>query len=222
MKRFDRVRRCIAPAPNRDNRSSVYGANIGSVVLRGDFSGGSTHGSSGLWRRLPGERVPALRLPFAPGEVLPGSTISLADLARRRSLAVLFYADVVPDETGESRAGGRQDLEDARLAGWREHEPELEDLGYWIVAVSSQSSEAQVEFAMDRMLSSFMFLSDSDLRLADELGLPTRMVSDGARVYETLTMLVRQGGRIWWVFFPLEHPERDAALVLERIRNPHA
>jgi peroxiredoxin len=190
---------------------------MGSLVLRGNRREASVGDSSGLWRCLPGEQVPALRLSFAPGEVLPGSMVSLADLARRRSLAVFFYSGVVSERVGEGGAG----VEDARVEGWREHEPELRELGYEVVGVSSQSPEVQAQFALDRMLS-FMFLSDSELLLADELELPTRRPPGGERVYESLTMLVRRGGRIWWVFFPLDYPEFDAAIVTERIRRPYA
>jgi peroxiredoxin len=144
--------------------------------------------------------------------------MSLAELAHHSALAVFFYRGVVSEGLAQSGGGGVGIETAARMAGWREREPELEELGYWIVGVSSQSSEAQVEFALDRMLSSFMFLSDSELLLADELGLPTGTGPDGERVYEPLTMLIRDG-RIWSVIHPVVWSEVDAEIAIERIRR---
>ncbi len=175
---------------------------------------------SGLWGRLLDEPAPALRLPFAPGEALPGSMVSFAELSRRRSLAVVFSCGVVSGGAGEGRVGG-VGVEDARLEGWREHESELAELGYDVVGVSSQSSEVQVQFAMDRMLSSFLFLSDRELLLVDKLGLPTSRGPGGKRVHEPLTILMKDG-RIWWVFYPVDNPKFDAAIVIERIGRLHA
>jgi peroxiredoxin len=181
--------------------------------------GRSAGGSSGLWARLVGLGAPALRLPFAPGEALDGSVVSLAELARRVSLAVFFYGGVASKGTARGRRGGVGIEAGARVEGWRECEVELEELGYRIVGVSSQSSEVQVQFALDRMVSSFTFLSDSELLLADELGLPTGRGRAGERVYEPLTMLIRDGC-IWWVFYPLTSPAVDAEIAIKRIRSP--
>lgn len=179
---------------------------------------GSVDESREVSQRLRGVEAPAVRLPFAPGESLPGSMVSLAELGRRSSLAVLFYGGLVPAGAGDVRDED-VDVERARAEGWREREPELEGLGYEIVGVSTQTSEEQTQFALDRMLS-FAFLSDRELLLARELGLPTGRGSSGERVYEPLTMLVRNG-RIWWVLYPLDCSELDAEVAIERIRNSH-
>jgi peroxiredoxin len=162
-----------------------------------------------------------VRLSFAPGEVLPGSVVSLAELARRGSLAVFFYGGVASEGAARGRRGGVGIEAGARVEGWRERESEFEELGYRIVGVSSQSSEAQAELALDRMVSSFTFLSDSELLLADELGLPTGRGPAGERAYEPLTMLVRDGC-IWWVFYPLDCPAVDAEIAIKRIRKSRA
>jgi peroxiredoxin len=196
---------------------NVPGGSAGSLVLSAGF-GGSTGGSSEWWARLVGMRAPAVRLPFAPGEALPGSVVSLAELARRDSLAVFFYSGVASKGAARGRRGGVGIEAGARVEGWRECEVELEELGYRILGVSSQSSEAQVQFALDRMVSSFTFLSDSELLLANELGLPTGRGPAGERVYEPLTMLIRDGC-IWWVFYPLMSPAVDAEIAIKRIRR---
>jgi peroxiredoxin len=196
---------------------NAYGANMRPLALRASCDG-SAAGSSGLRGRLVGVQAPAVRLPFAPGEPLPGSVVSLAELARRDSLAVFFYGGIASEGAARGRRGGVDIEAGARVEGWRECEAELEELGYRIVGVSAQSSEAQAELALDRMVSSFMFLSDSELLLADELGLPTGRGPAGERTYEPLTMLIRDG-RILWVFYPLMSPAVDAEIAIKRIRK---
>ncbi len=153
--------------------------------------------------------------------------VSLAEMAARRSLAVVFYRGSGFDGAGGDREGAGEDrveavgVEDARLEGWREGEPELAELGYDVLGVSAQSPEEQARFALDRMLS-FVFLSDSELLLADELGLPrSGALGEGRGVYEPLTMLV-EDGRVAWVFYPLERPESDAEVAVERVRGLRA
>lgn len=199
---------------------SVRGLSAGPLALRASCEGSSTGGSSGR-ERLVGVQAPALRLPFAPGEVLPGSVVSLAELARSGSLAVFFYGGVASKGAARGRRRRVGIEAGARVEGWRERESELEELGYRIVGVSSQSSEAQAQFALDRMVSSFTFLSDSELLLADELGLPTGREPAGEWAYKPLTLLVRDG-RIWWVFYPLTSPAVDAEIAIERIRRSHS
>jgi peroxiredoxin len=213
-----------SPRPRRwrsrrgwEGRMSVRGLSVGPLVLRAS-SGGSAGASSELSSRLVGVRAPVSRLPFAPGEPLPGSMVSLAELARRDSLAVFFYGGIASGGAARGRRGGVGIEAGARVEGWRECEAELEELGYRIVGVSSQSSEAQAELALDRMVSSFTFLSDSELLLADELGLPTGRGPAGERAYEPLTMLIRDGC-ILWVFYPLMSPAVDAEIAIKRIRK---
>ena len=55
-------------------------------------------------------------------------------------------------------------------------------------------------------------LNDSDLRLADDPGLPTFAV-EGRRLYKRLTMIVR-GGEISDVIYPVFPPGSDAAQAL--------
>jgi len=179
--------------------------------------GGPVGGLHGLWWRLCGVAAPAVRLPFAPGELLEGSMVSLAELARRSSLAVFFYrglgsggvGDVLDEEWGVERA---------RVEGWRECEPELEEMGYEVVGASTQSLEVQAQFALDQLFS-FMLLSDSGLLLAEELELPTKGELGGVRVYEPLTMLIR-AERITWVFYPVDQT-RDARNVTDWLRSIH-
>lgn len=195
---------------------------IGEVAGRGRLvwpggSGGPIGGLHGWWWRLCGVAAPAVRLPFAPGELHEGSVVSLAELARRRSLAVFFYRGLGSGGVGDDRDEGWE-VEMARIEGWRECEPELEEMGYEVVGVSTQSLEVQAQLALDRLFS-FMLLSDRGLLLADELELPTKRESGGVRVHEPLTMLIRDG-RITWVFYPVDQA-RDARNVTDWLRSIH-
>jgi peroxiredoxin len=157
--------------------------------------------------------VPAVRLPF----VLE-AMVSLAELARRHSLAVFLYAGLTSQGDGEQE-DVEVGIEMARAWGWREHGAELEGLGYRVVGVSTQSPEVQLQFASDELLD-YTLLSDIELLLADALRLPTRWVA-GEWVYEPLTMVV-QRGRIVRVFHPVEDLAGDAANITGWIRRVHA
>jgi peroxiredoxin len=192
------------------------GAARGGLVFSAG-SGGPIGGLHGWWWRLCGVAAPAVRLPFAPGELHEGSMVSLAELARRRSLAVFFYRGLGSGGVGDNRDEGWE-VEMARIEGWRECEPELEEMGYEVVGVSTQSPEMQAQLALYRLFS-FMLLSDSGLLLADELGLPTKHEPSGVRVHEPLTMLFR-AGHITWVFYPVDQA-RDARNVTDWLRSIH-
>jgi peroxiredoxin len=157
-------------------------------------------------------------LPFAPQGEHVGAIVSLSELARHRSLAVCFYRGAVPVEESDQARAAQDDTEDVRLEGWREHEAELAVLGFDVVAISSQSAEAQAQCVLGRLPTSILFLSDKDLSLAKDLELPTAMWPEGEWVYEPLTLLV-EDGCISWVFFPLEHQRFDAAIATEWARR---
>src|SRR4029077_8118124 len=118
-----------------------------------------------LERRLIGVSAPTVPLPFAPD-----APVSLAELARRRSLVVFFF----PGATASTRWG--EDPGTAQAWAWRERETELELLGCIVVGVSTPSPEAQAKFAADELLG-YMLLSDTELELARELALPTMNVA---------------------------------------------
>lgn len=172
------------------------------------------------WARLLGVPAPDVELPFSPEEVLTGSVLSLADLARRRSLVVCFYGDLVPLDAGRGESGAPRvevEVERARARGWRDYEAELGELGYEVVGVSAQSAKVQAQFAGDWLLG-FTLLSDKGLLMADLLGLPTRRGSGGEQVYDALTVLIRDG-RISRVFYPVDESACDAAIVTASIRT---
>lgn len=183
-------------------------------------SGGPVSGWEGLGECLLGRIAPNAPLPFVPGELLSGTVVSLRALARRGSLAVSFYPELVPlgAEAGQDLAG--VEVERVRAQGWRGYGAELGVLGYRVVGVSAQSAEVQARFGEDWLLG-FTLLSDTGLFLADELGVPTKRGSDGLRVFEALTILIRDG-RVSRVFDPAACGECDAAIVTASIREHRA
>jgi peroxiredoxin len=80
-----------------------------------------------------------------------------------------------------------------------------------VVGVSAQSAAEQLEFAGREQIP-FPLLSDSGLKLAGELGLPT-FEAAGSTLYRRLT-LVAEVGEIVKAFYPVFPPDRDAAAVL--------
>lgn len=166
-------------------------------------------GSCGLAERLVGVEAPALELPWTAE-----AKTSLAELGRRRSLVVFFYPGVQTRTSGDEEA----DVDTIRAWAWRDHESELRLLDHIVVGVSTQSVEAQMQWASLELLD-YMLLSDSELKLAHVLGLPTTRITN-QRAFDALTLIVRNG-RIVHVFYPID-PVHDAEIVTDRIRRIHA
>ena len=80
-----------------------------------------------------------------------------------------------------------------------------------MVGIGAQSPAEQREFA-EREHIPFPLLSDSELKLAAALRLPTFEV-EGMALYKRLTF-VAEAGTIVKVFYPVFPPDRNAAEVL--------
>jgi peroxiredoxin len=158
---------------------------------------------------LEGTPVPGLALASTRG-----GTADLAELARRRRLVVYVYPRTgVP---GEPSPAGWDDIPGARgctpqSCAYRDSLAEFERLGAAVVGVSAQDPDEQREFA-EREQIPFPLLSDSGLKLAATLGLPTFEV-EGRTLYKRLTF-VAEAGRIVKVFYPVFPPDRNAVEVL--------
>ena len=99
--------------------------------------------------------------------------------------------------------------------GFRDHAAELAELGATVAGLSAQTLDDQVEFA-DRNHMPFPVIADPDLRLRDELRLPTFEIA-GHTLYKRLALIARQG-RIVRVFYPVFPPDRNAADVVEWLK----
>jgi peroxiredoxin len=157
---------------------------------------------------LEGMRVPALLLPSTLG-----GTADLADLASERFVAYVYPRTGVP---GQPLPIGWDDIPGARgctpqSCAFRDALAGFTQLGATVAGISAQDPDEQREFA-EREHIPFPLLSDSDLKLAGELRLPT-FETEGMTLYKRLT-LVAEAGRIVKVFYPVFPPDRNAAEVL--------
>ena len=171
----------------------------------------------GAARGLAGKRLPEIELPSTAGGTV--------DLARASPRFVLY---VYPSATGTADlpARGWKEIPGAfgctvESCAFRDRRKSFEDLGVTVMGLSAQTTEAQRAFAGRKEIN-FPLLSDPDLKLSRELGLPTFTAGD-LHLYKRLT-LVADSGRILKVFYPVFPPDTHPADVLEWVRahvEPH-
>lgn len=152
--------------------------------------------------------MPELALPSSRG-----GTAELAELARGLLVAYLYPRTGVP---GQPLPVGWNEIPGARgctpqSCAYRDAQAEFAALGASVVGIGAQSPDEQREFAAREQIP-FPLLSDSELRLATALRLPTFEV-DGMTLYKRLTF-VAEAGRIVKTFYPVFPPDRNAAEVL--------
>jgi peroxiredoxin len=157
---------------------------------------------------LPGSSLPSLELPSTAG-----GTADLSALGPGRLVVYIYPRTGTP---GEPSPPGWDDIPGARgctpqSCAYRDSLAEFERLEAAVVGVSAQSAAEQLEFA-GREHIPFPLLSDSGLKLAWEIGLPT-FEAAGSTLYRRLT-LVADAGEIVKVFYPVFPPDRDAAEAL--------
>jgi peroxiredoxin len=157
---------------------------------------------------LKGEPVPALGLPATSGERI--------DLAQVAAGALVVYCYPRTGRPGDPLPPGWDEIPGARgctpqACGFRDHFAELDALGVKVLGLSAQPLEEQIELS-GRLGLPYPVLSDTDLRLAAALRLPTFEVA-GMRLYRRLTFIAR-AGRIVKVFYPIFPPDENAADVV--------
>jgi peroxiredoxin len=167
----------------------------------------------GAAAHLTGMAVPELALPAAEG-----GAVDLANLARGRLVAYAYPRTGVP---GQPSPLGWDDIPGARgctpqSCAFRDALAEFTRLGAAVIGISAQEPEEQREFA-EREHIPFPLLSDSDLKLAVELQLPT-FEAEGTTLCRRLTFIA-EAGRIVKVFYPVFPPDRNAAEVLAWLAN---
>jgi peroxiredoxin len=165
---------------------------------------------------LLGSAVPSLRLPSTRG-----GEIDLSDAIGERLVVYVYPRTGKP---GEPSPAGWDDIPGARgctpqSCAFRDSLAEFTALGTAVIGVSAQSSDEQREFA-DREHIPFPLLSDSDLRLVDELRLPTFEV-EGMTLYKRLTFIA-EANRIAKIFYPVFPPDLNANEVLTWLRGRRA
>jgi peroxiredoxin len=157
---------------------------------------------------LEGMSAPEVELPSTRG-----GSASLPTLAQGRLVAYVYPRTGMP---GQPLPTGWDDIPGARgctpqSCAYRDSLAEFERFEATVVGISAQPPGEQREFA-EREHIPFPLLSDSDLRLADRLRLPTFEV-EGMTLYRRLTF-VAEAGRIVKAFYPVFPPDRDAGEVL--------
>ena len=161
---------------------------------------------------LVGLDVPPLVLESSDGP------FDLAGFATRLGVLYVYPATGVP---GRPSPDGWDAIPGARgctpqSCAFRDHAAELAQLGASVAGLSAQSLAAQIEFA-EREHMPFPVVSDSTLRLADALDLPT-FAFGGRTLYKRLTLIL-EAGRVEHVFYPVFPPDGNAADVVAWLRS---
>ena len=165
---------------------------------------------------LSGMALPQIHLPSTLGD-----TADLTEIASGRLVAYVYPRTGTP---GEPSPAGWDDIPGARgctpqSCAYRDSLAEFSSLGATVIGISAQSPEDQAEFA-EREHIPFPLLSDSDLKLAGELRLPT-FEADGMTLYKRLTF-VAEKSKIVKTFYPVFPPDRNAAEVLAWLNRRRA
>jgi peroxiredoxin len=162
---------------------------------------------------LPGSSLPELALRSTQGGLL-----DLAQSAAGLLVAYVYPRTGVP---GQPLPDGWDDIPGARgctpqSCSYRDSVAEFASLGAEIIGISAQSHAEQLEFAQREHIP-FPLLSDSDLRLAEHLRLPTFEAGD-MTLYKRLTF-VAEAGEVVKIFYPVFPPDRNAGEVLAWLRG---
>ena len=157
---------------------------------------------------LPGSEVPSIAL-----RSTLGGKLDLAEAAQERLVAYVYPRTGVP---GQPLLEGWDDIPGARgctpqSCAFRDAQQDLARHGATLIGISAQTPEEQAEFAQREHIP-YPLLSDSELELADAMGLPTFETS-GLELYKRLTF-VAERGRIVKVFYPVFPPDRNAGDVV--------
>jgi peroxiredoxin len=167
----------------------------------------------GAAAHLSGTDLPDIALPATDG-----GNIGLAALSGR----TVIYAYPRTGQPGRPSLAGWDAIPGARgctpqSCSFRDHFTELKDLGATAVfGLSTQDSAYQRE-ARDRLQLPFELLSDEDLTLSKAISLPL-FEAGGMTLMKRLALIVRDG-RIEHVFYPVFPPGRNAADVIEWLRD---
>jgi peroxiredoxin len=153
------------------------------------------------------------RLPSISLAATFGSNVDLGALPGR---TVLYLFPRISGPDGDSPTGW-DEIPGARgctpeACAFRDRFSDLRASGATrVLGLSSQSVEEQAE-AVSRLQLPFAMLSDPELRLATELGVPTFALGD-SRFYRRLT-LIASGRTIEKIFYPIDAPGENATQVL--------
>jgi peroxiredoxin len=158
---------------------------------------------------LAGQPMPHLSLPSTSGE-----NMALDELGPGRTVLYVYSLtgrpDADPPDGWDNIPGARGCTTEA--CDFRDHHDDVLDAGASrVFGVSSQDSHYQREL-VDRLRLPFAMLSDTELGLAEMLGLPTFQAGD-LTLFKRLTLVIRDDV-IEHVFYPIFPPNEHAQEVL--------
>jgi len=161
---------------------------------------------------LHGTSLPDVTLPSTDGgevqlSALPGRTVLyIYPMTGRPDVPLPDGWDEIPGARGCT----------PQSCSFRDHHAELRSLRTDVFGLSAQTSDYQRE-ARDRLHLPFQLLSDSSLRLKQQLHLPT-FTAGGLELYKRLTIIVDEG-QIVKIFYPVFPPDENADGVLAWLRD---
>jgi peroxiredoxin len=166
----------------------------------------------GAAAHLEGMTLPSLALASTSG-----ATVDIAAIGGR----FVVYIYPMTGQPGVALPEGWDGIPGARgctpqSCSFRDHYTELKALDTSVFGLSAQATAYQQE-VHDRLHLPFDLLSDSGLRLKQDLCLPTFSVA-GMELYKRLTLIV-ENGRIAKVFYPVFPPDASADVVLAWLRQ---
>lgn len=167
----------------------------------------------GAAEHLPGAEMPSIELPATDGQ-----SVNLAGL----NGTAVIYVYPMTGKPGVSLPQGWDTLPGARGCtpqsyAFRDHFEELKkrEVSH-VFGLSTQSTTDQKE-AAERLHLPFALLSDSALKLAMAMKLPTFRI-EGTSYLKRMTLVI-EDGRIVHVFYPVFPPDRSAHEVLAWLRS---
>lgn len=165
------------------------------------------------------DHLAGMRLPSIPLRSTSGRWVDIGAL-RGRTVLYCYPRTGRPDREpppGWNEIPGARGCTPQSCA-FRDHHRELQSLGTQVFGMSAQSAADQQE-AAERLHLPFELLSDSELKFATALRLPTFQVAS-LTLLKRLTLILRDG-RIEKVFYPVFPPDKNAAeVVVWLTRNP--
>jgi len=161
----------------------------------------------GACTHLEGMAVPRLELE---------STLGPIDLAGFAADSAVLYVYPRTGHPGREVPAEWDAIPGARgctpqSCGFRDRREDLRRLGVRLAGLSTQTLEEQIELS-ERLGLLHPVIADPELRLRDELGLPT-FDFEGATLYRRVT-LVFEAGSVAKVFYPVFPPDRNAEEVV--------
>jgi peroxiredoxin len=165
-----------------------------------------------LVARLVGLAAPRISLPwttYAYSHDLLGANAntSLAVIASYETLVAYFFPAESEDDPPDANTMSRV---------FRDTCNDIAQHGAQVVGVSTQTALAQQQIAAAESFG-HLLLSDSEMKLADALRLPTVEI-DGRDEYEPITTVIRDG-RIARVVYPIASPRAHIPEVLAWLQN---